>query len=340
MELHVNSQEVAPAKGPAGAGRSAAGGARVILTIFGSYGTVLLLVGLFVLFSLTSPYFLTLENIQNVLLTQTIIGCVALGVMFPLIIGEFDLSVGYMLGFIAMIGAYLSGHGWSGVALIPVMLAVGALMGLINGVFTERLKISSFIATLGAGIVLEGLTDGISGGKVLSKGIPQLIKEIGNGYAGWLAISVWITLALAIVLFYVLEQTPFGRSLYAIGGSEKVAFLAGLRTRRRKILAFVISGLLVGCGAIFALGQNGSSSPGYGAELLLPAYAAAFLGVTTYRGGRYNVVGTIVGLLLLGIGFNGLSLYGVPFWVQPVFNGGVLLIAVVVARSESRHVMR
>jgi ribose transport system permease protein len=337
----VSSEDVATAKAPPGRpGPARSGWTRTAIDFVGTYGTVLLLVGLFILFSLTSPYFLTGENIQNVLLTQTIIGCVALGVMFPLIIGEFDLSVGYMLGFVAMVGAYFAGKGWSGIALIPLMLAVSCVLGLINGLFTERLKISSFIATLGAGIVLEGLTDGISGGKVLSSHIPQLIKNIGNGYAGPLAIAVWVTLVLAIVLFYVLEQTPLGRSLYAIGGSERVAFLAGLRTRRLKILAFAISGLLVGCGAIFALGQNGSASPGYGAELLLPAYAAAFLGVTTYRGGRYNVVGTVVGLLLLGIGFNGLSLYGVSFWVQPVFNGGVLLIAVVVARSESRHVLR
>jgi ribose transport system permease protein len=151
---------------------------------------------------------------------------------------------------------------------------------------------------------------------------------------------VWITIGLAIALFYLLEHTAIGRALYATGGSERVAFLAGLRTRRLKIAAFVASGLLVGCAAIFSLGQDGSATPGYGADQLLPAYAAAFLGVTTYRGGRYNVVGTMVGLLLLGIGFNGLSLYGVPFWVEPVFNGGVLLIAVLVARAESRHVLR
>jgi ribose transport system permease protein len=336
----MNGQEAIPTEGASATGGRQPALTRVASAAIGNYGTILLLVALFVIFSLTNSYFLTLSNLQNVLLTQTIVGCLALGVMFPLIVGEFDLSVGYMIGFVCMVGAWLGGHGWSGLPTILVMLAVGVLVGWVNGILTERLHISSFIATLGVGIVLEGLTDGLSNGQVLSNGIPPIMKTIGENYAGPLAVSVWVTIVLAALLFYLLEHTPAGRSWYAIGGSERVSFLAGLRTKRYKIVAFMLSGLLVGCGAIFALGQNGSASPSFGSDLLLPAYAAAFLGVTTYRGGRYNVVGTIVGLLLLGIGFNGLSLYGVPFWVQPVFNGAVLLVAVLVARSERRHVLR
>ena len=336
----MNTREAAPVTQVGVKTRAVPALRRVLGDLIGSWGTVALLVILFVVFSLTSQYFLTLANLQNVLLTQTIVGCLALGVMFPLIVGEFDLSVGYMLGFICMVGAYLGGHGWVGLPMILMMLGVGAAIGFVNGVLTEKLHISSFIATLGIGILLEGLTDGLSNGEVLSSGIPPVIKSIGNGSAGPVAVSVWVLLVLAAILFYVLEQTPAGRSFYAIGGSERVSFLAGLRTSRLKIIAFVLSGLLTACGAVFALGQNGSASPSYGPDLLLPAYAAAFLGVTTYRGGRYNVVGTVVGLVLLGIGFNGLSLWGVPFWAQPVFNGLVLLVAVLVARSERRHVVR
>jgi ribose transport system permease protein len=186
--------------------------------------------------------------------------------------------------------------------------------------------------------VLEGVTQGLSGGSVLTQNIAPVFATIGRSYAGPLAVSVWITIVLAGVLFYVFEHTPFGRSLYAIGGSQRVAFLAGLRTRRLKTIAFALSGLMVAIGAIFALGQNGSASPSFGPDLLLPSYAAAFLGVTTFRGGYYNVVGSVVGILVLAIGFNGLSLLGVPFWVQPIFNGGVLLAAVLAARAETRSV--
>lgn len=304
-----------------------------------NYATVILMIILIIVFSLTSSNFLTLGNIQNVLLVQTVIACVAFGVMFPLIVGEFDLSVGYMIGFIGMVGAYLGEHGFQAPSIIPIMLATGIVVGLANGLLTERMHISSFIATLGVGIVLQGLTQGLSGGTVLTT-VPPFIQTLGRGYAGGLAIAVWITLGIAIALFYLLEDTPLGRSWYAIGGSERVAFLAGLRTMRLKIATFTLSGLFVACGAIFALGQNGSAMPGFGPDLLLPAYAAAFLGVTTYRGGKYNIVGTIVAILLLGLGFNGLSLWGVPFWIQPVFNGGVLILAVVGARVESRHALR
>jgi ribose transport system permease protein len=303
-----------------------------------SYGTVVLLAALVVVFSVATPSFLTLRNLQNVLIVQTVTALMTLGVMFPLIVGEFDLSVGYLVGFLAVLGADLSGHNLGALVVILAMIGGGAVIGLVNGVFNQRLKISSFIATLGVGIILQGITQGVSGGKVLFSNIPAAVSTLGGGYAGPLAISVWISLGFIVALFYILEHTPVGRSWYAVGGSERVAFLAGLRTGRLKIAAFGISGLLVGVAAVFALGQSGSANPGFGPDLLLPAYASAFLGVTTYRAGYYNVVGSVVGILLLAVGFNGLSLLGVPFWVQPVFNGGVLLLAVLVARSEARRV--
>jgi ribose transport system permease protein len=333
----TTSQDVgisAPAPGREPARRPALLAARAA----GNYGTVLLLIALILIFWATTSTFMTLSNVQSVLITQTVTALMTLGVMFPLIVGEFDLSVGYLVGFLGILGAYLAGHGWGVTYVVGSMIIGGAVIGLFNGVLNQRARISSFIATLGVGIILEGLTDGLSGGQVLYNNIPRFVIRLGGGYAGPLATSVWIVLGFAAVTFYILEHTPLGRSLYAVGGSERVAFLAGLRTARLKILAFVASGLLVGIASVFALGQDGSANPGFGPDLLLPAYAAAFLGVTTYRAGYYNVIGSVVGILLLAVGFNGLSLWGVPFWVQPVFNGGVLLAAVMVARAEARRV--
>jgi ribose transport system permease protein len=220
------------------------------------------------------------------------------------------------------------------------MLLGGALVGLLNGVLTVYFGISSFIATLGTGILLSGLTMGLSGGQVLFEGIPQTILSIGQGHFLGLGVTVWLTAVIALILLYVLEQTPFGRKLYAIGGSERVAFLAGIRTGLLKIVAFTLAGVLIGVGAIFALGQNGAANAGFGPELLLPAYAAAFLGVTTYRPGYYNIPGAVIAIVLMAVGFNGLNLLGAPFWVQPIFNGSVLIIAVITARAESRHVKK
>lgn len=303
-----------------------------------SYGTVFILLLLIVIFSLTAPSFLTLRNFQSILIVQAITMVMTLGVMFPLIVGEFDLSVGYMIGFVAVLGAYLAGKGEGAGVVIGAILLAGAVIGFINGLLIQKVGISSFIATLGIGIALQGFTQGTSGGQVLFANIPKIVTQIGGSYAGPLAIAVWVAIGIAVILFYVLEMTPLGRSWYAVGGSEKVSFLAGIHTSRLKILAFTLSGFFVAIAGILALGQSGSGNPGFGPDLMLPSYAAAFLGVTTYRAGRYNVVGSVVGILLLAIGFNGLSLLGVPFWVQPIFNGFILLLAVFIARSEARKV--
>jgi ribose transport system permease protein len=310
---------------------------RFVDAVLVRYASVALLLALILVFSVLSPQFLTDRNWQNLLVVQSVVTCMCLAATMPLIVGEFDLSLGSMIGFLAMFGAYLAGDGFGAEIVIPDMLIAGVLVGLLYGLLTVKLHISSLIATLGTGIVLSGVTLGISNGQVLFSGIPKLLTAIGQGRLLGLGVSVWLTLALALTMFLVLEHTPFRRRLYAIGGSERVAFLAGVPTGRMKIIAFAVAGLLVGVGAIFALGQTGAGNPSFGPELLLPAYAAAFLSVTTYRPGYYNVPGIVVAIILLAIGFNGMNLLGAPFWAQPIFNGAVLLLAVVTARAEGRH---
>jgi ribose transport system permease protein len=313
---------------------------RATVHLFSRYATVVLLFLLILVFSLISSRFLSIRNWQNLLVVQAVVCCTAFGAIMPLVVGEFDLSIGNMLGFLTMLGAFLGGQGYGAGVVIPAMLLGGVAVGVINGLLTVGFQISSFIATLGTGILLTGITLGLSGGQVLFDGIPPTILGIGQGHFLGLGITVWLTALMAVVLLYVLEQTPFGRKLYAIGGSERVAFLAGIRTGLLKIMAFAIAGLLIGIGAVFALGQNGAANAGFGPDLLLPAYAAAFLGVTTYRPGYYNIPGAVIAIILMAVGFNGLNLLGAPFWVQPIFNGGVLIIAVICARAESRHVKK
>jgi ribose transport system permease protein len=312
---------------------------RIVGILLSRYITVVLLAIVVLVFSVLTPAtFLTATNWQNILVVQAVPICMALAALLPLIAGEFDLSLGYMLGLVAMTGAFLSSQGYGVAVVAPAMIGVGLLVGLANGILTVRYKISSFISTLGVGIVLSGLTLGVSGGQVIFQGIPTEIVHLSRDVVFGIAISVWLALIISVGLLYVLEHTPTGRHFYATGGSERVTHLAGVPTGRIKLLAFVGAGLLVGVAAIFQLGLAGAASPGYGPELLLPAYAACFLGVSTYRPGYYNVPGALIAILLLGVGFNGLSIMGVPFWVQPVFNGAVLLVAVLTARAEARRV--
>jgi ribose transport system permease protein len=320
--------------------RAPRGSRSFVAIVFSRYGGLVLLLLMVIAFSLKSEQFLTIRNFQNVLVVQSVVTCMAFAAVVPLIVGEFDLSLGYLIGFLAMIGAYLGGAGYGAEFVVPAMLVAGVLVGIVNGLLTVRLHISSFIATLGTGILLSGMTLGISGGQVLFSGIPKLITRIGQGSIFGLGPAVWLTIVLAVILFFVLEHTPLGRKLYAIGGSERVAFLAGVPVGALKIASFAISGFLVGIGAIFALGQSGAANAGFGPELLLPAYAASFLSVISYRPGYYNVPGIVIAILLLAVGFNGLNLLGAPFWAQPIFNGAVLLVAVVTARAEGRHIKK
>ena len=302
------------------------------------YATIGLLIALSVVFSLTAPDFLTTANIQNLLITSTVGTCVAFAALLPLIIGDFDLSLGYMVGFLAMIGEYFAKQGADTVEIVLIMLVGGVVIGGINGLLVVRLRISAFVATLASGIILSALTEGISGGQILFGGVPKVLIDVSRNRWFGLGISVWIVIVLGIVMLWVLEHLPVGRRWYAIGGSERVAFLAGVATKRLRVMAFVVAGLLVAVGAIFQLGSRGSADPTFGPDLLLPAYATVFLGVTTHRPGYYNVVGTGVAIVLLAVGFNGLTLLGVPFWVEPLFDGVVLLVAVLAARAEARQV--
>jgi ribose transport system permease protein len=341
MVLRMNDQDGVIVAGAVASGAKDRSIVKAFISaIFEKYATLFLLVILIVGFSFATNRFLTTENLTNLLVVQAVISCVAFAAIIPLIAGEFDLSLGNMIGFLAMLGAVLGAAGYGAVVVVSTLLVASVICGLVNGALTVRFEISSFIATLGTGILLSGFTFALSNGQVIFSGVPEALTYIGQEHFLGLGITVWLTILIALVLLYVTEHTPFGTKLYAIGGSERVAFLAGIRTGLLKIIAFAVAGLLVGIGAIFALGQNGAANPGYGPDLLLPAYAAAFLGVTSYRPGYYNIPGAIIAILLLAVGFNGLNLLGAPFWVQPIFNGAVLIVAVVTARAEARHIKK
>lgn len=310
----------------------------ILLGIGRRYATVGLIIVLIVIFSFASPYFLTPQNFGDLLLSEGVLLCLALGALFPLIIGEFDLSLGLMVGLLAVIGAKVAQAGWPSWAIIVLLVGGGAFFGLINGLLVVRLRISAFIATLATGIVMGALSNGISGGQIIFGSVPEFLVGLGRGRFLGVGISLWIILIIAIVLVYTLEHTPLGRRWYAIGGSETVSFLAGIPTNRLRTLAFVMAGLMVGIGSVFQLGIRAGGDPTFGPDLLLPAYAAVFLGVTAHRPGEYNVIGTVIAIILLAVGFNGLSLIGVPFWAEPLFDGLVLLVAVLIAKAEARQV--
>ena len=306
--------------------------------LLGRYGSVGLLAVVMVVFTVLSPEFLTVSNLGGLFKTQAVGASVSLAVLIPLIAGEFDLSVGYMMGLLSLEGAVLIQGGITGLTMVVIVVATGVACGIVNGILVVYFNISAFIATLATGIIFSALTQGLSNGLPVPVNVPGFLHSMGDNNFLGVGISVWVMIVIAITMLVTLEYTAPGRRLYATGGAERVAFMAGIATKRIRILSFVFAASIIAIGALIQLGTQSAGDPSFGPELLLPGYAAVFLGVTTHRPGYYNVVGTVVAVVLLAVGFDGLSLLGVPFWAEPLFDGSVLLAAVLLARREARQV--
>jgi ribose transport system permease protein len=329
--LHASADTVKPGKPET----DYVGIARTYLT---RYSLLVILIVLMIIYTILEPgEFLTGQNLKSILLQQSVPVVVSLAVLIPIVAGGFDLSVGYVVGFTSVVAASIgAGAIGDGFTAIVFALAAGTAVGLVNGFFVSGLGINSFIATLGVGISLSGVTIGVSGGQNLFTGIPPIIGELSTTKIIGINSAVWIALVVTLLVYFLLAHTPYGRKMYAVGGNERVARLGGIHVSLLKWAAFAGAGLLAGLGGLLQLGQAGSASPTFGPELLLPAFAAVFLGATSIRPGFFNVWGTILAIFVLAVNFSGLSLLGVPFWLSPVIDGAALIVGVLVAGKGVR----
>ncbi len=310
-----------------------------------SYALVVAFVAVMLFFSLwseTSSTFPTAANIKNVLGNQAVIGILALAIMFPLVCGEFDFSVGPVAGLSQVLTAGFMAR--LGVPLVPAIvvgIAVGAFAGIVNGTTVGRVGVNSLIVTLGISTVIAGIVSWYTNGQSIITGISGDLVDLGSGNLWGLPRTVYVLAIVAAFVYYVLEHTPFGRYLYSIGSNPDAARLVGLPVGRLVALAFVLSATLSGLAGVLLVARNGSASPQVGTVSdSLQALAAAFLGATTIKPGRFNVPGTLIAIFFLAFMVTGLSLAGVASWVNDVFNGAALFLAVLIStlvgRSRSR----
>jgi len=302
------------------------------------YAVVITLLIFIVGFSLLLPRtFFTLGNFRTIVSSQAVLMILSLGLTLPLTTGEFDLSIGSMLGCAAVLTAFFAGkmHFPLPVVILTTVL-VGVLAGALNAFFVVRVGINAFIGTLGVSTMLTGLTLAVSDGQILNT-VPQPLVDFVQRQIFGLAVPVYVGFALAIVLWRLYEHTPVGRHLFFVGEGREAARLVGLKVDRLRMGAFVASGAISSVAGVFTAGQLGAADPSVGPNFLLPAYAAAFLGATTIKPGRFNAWGTVVALYLLVTGVTGLELLGASSWVQEMFNGAALLIAVTFARFVARE---
>jgi ribose transport system permease protein len=304
-------------------------------TIVRDYGLVLALIAVVALFSFLRPAtYPTIGNAGSILQANSSLALVAFGLMIPLIVGQFDLSVGATAGFGGMLVAGLMSRGTVGswVTAVLLVVLVSAVIGLVNGLLVAYLKLNSLVVTLGMSSVLFGLLLAYSRGGVIYDGIPAAFTTLGQARPGGVPLPFVYVLVVGVLLWYVLYYRPLGRRLYAIGGNEDAARLTGIKVRPLVVGAFVVGGVLAGIGGCIQVAQVGSAAPTTGSEFLLPAFAACFLGETSIRRGYYNVWGTLTAVLLVAAGTTGLFMLGAQAYVQPIFNGIVLVGAVLLAR--------
>jgi ribose transport system permease protein len=302
------------------------------------YGLVILMVGLIVLFSILLPNtFPTLLNVRAIISDKAIIAMLSLAAMIPMVAGRIDLTVGYgivLWHILAISLQTMYGVPWPLAVLIVIVL--GAVVGFLNGVLVEVARIDSFIATLGTGTVLYSLALWHTGGRQVVGVLPDGFLAINGTFVMGLPITGFYVMAVTFALWIILEYTPVGRYLYAIGANQRAAELNGIPTRKFVIGAFVTSGVLTAVTGVLLASKLRIGQASVGLEFLLPALVGAFLGSTTIKPGRVNVWGTIVGVMILAVGISGIQQFGGSFWVEPMFNGLTLLIAIGIAGYAQR----
>jgi len=308
--------------------------------LFAKYALVLLGVALFAVFSAAlSQTFPTTNTVDSILSDQSIVALLALAELLVISVGHYDLSVGYGVGVLQLFTLGLlfrDGIAWP--LIILIILGFGAVIGLVNGLLVTVVKIDSFIATLGVGYFLFGISEWYSGGEeIIGKTFPHAFGTVYFGTVLGIPAPAIYIFVLSVIMWVVLQYLPTGRYMYAIGSNQRAAELSGIRVRRYTLGAFVAGGMIVAVAGVL-LGANlqvGQSN--IGPTFLLPAFVGALLGATAIKPGRVNVWGTIVAVLVLGIGIAGIEQLGGKFYTTPLFDGGTLIVSVGAAGFAARR---
>jgi ribose/xylose/arabinose/galactoside ABC-type transport system permease subunit len=329
------SADAEAAAGPPEAGSGLKDTAQDLAERFGLPALLVVTIVFFAVLPQSRANFATLADLRNLLADAAVPVVIALAALIPLIAGEFDFSIGLTmeLSTIAGAGALTRFHLPLVVAIL-ITLCVGLAIGSVNGFLVARLRLNSFITTFAMATIVTGvITLYVEGQSILVSN--STLISLGATRSVWLGVPriTFVVLAVCLVVAFVLSQTPAGRYIYALGSNRNAARLVGLRVPRLTFGVFLASGLLASTAAVLYISQQGAATPNTGAGYLLPAFAAVFLGSTAFQRGRFNVLGTIVAEIFVLVGSTGLVLAGLQPWVQDVFQGVTLVIALAISRS-------
>lgn len=306
----------------------------------GRFGLLVLWALMIVFFSILRPdTFATWANFQSIFGSQAVLLILALGLLLTLSVGELDLSItGVMTVSVVLVGFLNVKHGWALAPTLVVVLGAGLLFGLINAFFVVVVGVESIVVTLGMGTFLVGLAQAINIETEVGVA-PDLVSAVSTQFLG-LPLAFWYAVGLTIAIWYLMTLTPLGRHMHFVRTGPDVARLAGLRVPMIRAGALAATAVISALAGVVQAGILSSADPNVSAAYLLPAFSAAFLGSTTIRPGRFNAWGTFVAVYLLVTGITGLQLLGLSGWIESVFYGASLVLAVALARVVSKYELR
>lgn len=298
--------------------------------------TVIALIILMAVITIINSNFLTANNLLNLLLQVTSNALIAFGMTFVILTGGIDLSVGSILALSSALTAGLLGSGMPVTLAILISLILGCILGMMNGLLISYGKLAPFIVTLATMTIFRGATLVYTNGNPITKGLSDtfLFQFLGQGYIVGIPFPVIIMFIVFIVLYVLLHKTAFGKSVYAIGGNEKAAYISGVKLNKVKIIIYSISGIMASISGLIITSRLSSAQPTAGTSYEMDAIAAVVLGGTSLSGGKGRILGTLIGALIIGVLNNGLNIIGVSAFWQQVVKGVVILIAVLIDRFK------
>ncbi len=299
------------------------------------YGTVIAAVVILIFFCITAKNFMTSGNMFMLLRQMSVLTIVSLGFTFVMGAGGFDMSLGNNVGLVSIIFAIVLLKTGNFLLAFVAGLAVGLIVGALNGSLVAVIGLPDFIGTFAIGSAVYGVK------MLITKGNPLFFPDavspaflfLGQGYVGPIPFPVIIMVAFTILVSFVLERTVFGRRVYAIGGNPVAALYAGIKTKKYRFITFIISGLSVALAAVVLTSRLGSSQPLAGEDLLLDAISVVFLSTTMFGEGEPTGKGTFVGAFIITMLTNGLTMLNVAYYFQYITKGLVVILAVLVSVS-------
>lgn len=301
-----------------------------------SYGTFFALLLIILIFAVLRPTtFFTIGNFVNISRQMSLLAICALGATLIMCVDEFDLSIGTIASFGGICAATLAVKGLPFVVCLIVATLACALLGFMNGFIVTKFNVMSFIITLASSTMIYGFSYWLSNGTTVFNGIPDEFSVLGTGKVLGIPYLTIVMILLAIVFYYMLKGTAFGRSLYAIGGNAAASAVSGINVSRCKTFAFMIGGAMAGIAGVLMASRLGSAHPTGADSLCLNAFAAVFIGKTLFKEGVPNIIGTIVGVAVFSVLSNGLTILAVPSYIQNIITGVVIMLAVVIQKITS-----